>query len=196
MIPRPNANVEVGARGIRGVDKATQQLSDPTVTGGLIDQAQRGEGILIWSRNPYDWIGVRNISALTNANGELVREALRVEVRFEDGLALIRNDDPYKDEKLKKLMSLPGWGFTMRLLSDIHAENKAKAQAEAIKILTTLSDTDGLSEVLAKIAPKLSEEAKKVLSDIQKLTNKPTEVVEEDKEPETTGLPNSKVVIS
>lgn len=165
-----DVQVEVGARGIRGVDKSAKpSIGDATVTGQIIESAQNGEGELFWNRNPNDWILCRNIPSLQNANGEVVREALRVEIKFENNLTLIREDDPYKDEKIKKLKSMPGWGTTIRPMNEIHNENKAKAQAEAIRVLTTIGDNAALAEILEKLAAKVEQtpEIKEVLANVR-----------------------------
>jgi len=149
--------VVTGARGIRGVDPVTMglEVSDSPGSAHLMDEALQGVGDLYYNQKTNDWIVVRNVAPLTNNNGEMMREAIRVEIKFEDGLYLLKHDDPDKELKLKKLKSLPGYGTTIRPMAEITRENKAKAQAEAIKVLSNLDDKDTLKELLLKLQSKL-----------------------------------------
>lgn len=152
-----NVNVEVGARGIRPVDGGTEstQIVDSPLTSSLMESALNGEGELFWFKNPSEWIVVKNSNAVKNADGDVVREAVRVEIRAENNLYLLRNDDEFKDAKLKKLKSLPGYGLSIRPYAEMARENRAKAQAEAIRTLSTLGDADTIRDVIAKLTPKL-----------------------------------------
>lgn len=155
-----NVVVEVGARGIRPIVPSTlvNEIIDGPLSGQLIQQAQDGEGELFRNTSkPNDWIIVRNIPALLNNNQEIMREATRIDIKFEDGLYLLRHDDEHRELKLKKLKSLPAYGLTIRPMAEVSRENKAKAQAEAIKTLTMLAEGDGLRELIMKLAPKLEQ---------------------------------------
>lgn len=147
-----NVQVEVGTRGIRPVQPAPQlNIEDDNLTSGLIQQALNGEGELFFNKlKPNDWIVVRNVAALTNNNQEITREAIRIEMKFENSLYLLRNDDPHKEEKRKKLTSLPMYGTLIRPYAEITRENKLKAQQEAVKILTGM-DSESLKGILAQL---------------------------------------------
>lgn len=154
-----SVNVEVGARGIRPVDGSANQdmtqITDSPMISAVMKAALDGEGELFWFKNPEHWVVVKNSNSVKNADGDVVREAVRVEIRAENNLYLLRNDDEFREMKLKKLKSLPDYGFNIRPYAEMARENRAKAQAEAIRTLSTLGDADTIRDVIAKLTPKL-----------------------------------------
>ena len=162
-----NVQVEVGTRGIRPVTERPElKIEDNNFTSGVIQQALNGEGELFYNKNrPNDWILVRNIPELRNNNQEVTKEAIRVEIKFENSLYLlpfsdkeveispgVNSNPPVTawDLKLKKLKSLPMYGTLIRPYSEITKENKVRAQQEAVKILTGM-DSESLKGILAQL---------------------------------------------
>lgn len=149
-----NVQVEVGTRGIRPTSPTELKFEETSMTSALIEQALNGEGELFYSKSkPNDWIVVRNIPALVNNNQEITREGELIDIRFKDGLYLLRNDDPHRELKLKKLRSLPLYGTLIRPYAEITRENKLRAQQEAVKILTGM-DAESLKGILAQLNPE------------------------------------------
>ena len=147
-----NVQVEVGTRGIRPVSPAVvESIEDSPMSAATIEQALNGEGELFFNKlKPNDWIVVRNIPALTNNNQEITREGIRIDIKFENSLYLLRNDDPDKELKRKKLTSLPLYGTLIRPYAEITKENKVRAQQEAVKILTGM-DSESLKSILTQL---------------------------------------------
>jgi hypothetical protein len=165
---RIGAEVVTGSRGaiVPGVNPVG--VMDPTISDAVINKSFEKPGILYYSDSPNEWLIVRNVAPLVNANGEIVREALRVELKFEDKLYFLEESDPFYEEKKKYIEKLPWYGSRIRPMSEISREARSKAQSEAIKTLASLSDTATATDVIKQLAAKfdMTPEVKATLDQV------------------------------
>lgn len=123
----------------------------------LMDRALNGEGELYFSTVEGLWCVVRTTPRIENARGQIMQRSERVEFRFKDNLFFLAKKHPHHDEIRDYIRSLSGYGLTVRPMDEIARENKARAVAEARKVLESVTPGEETKTIIAALAPQVSQ---------------------------------------
>lgn len=126
-------------------------------TSNLMDRALNGEGSLYFSTVEGLWCVVRSTPRLENARGQILQRSERVEFRFRDNLFFLDRKNKDYDEIKAYIEGLTGYGLTVRPMEEIARENKARALAEARKVLASVTPGEETKTILSALAPQISQ---------------------------------------
>lgn len=123
----------------------------------MMDRALAGEGELYFSTVEGLWCVVRTTPRIENARGITMQRAERVEFRFKDNLYFLEKSNKNHDEIREYIRNLSGYGLTVRPMDEIARENKARAVAEARKVLESITPGEETKTIIAALAPQVSQ---------------------------------------
>lgn len=123
----------------------------------LMDRALNGEGTLYFSTVEGLWCVVRTTPRIENARGQILQRAERVDFRFRDNLYFLERKNPNHDEIKSYIEGLVGYGLTVRPMEEIARENKARALAEARKVLASVTPGEETKTIISALAPQISQ---------------------------------------
>lgn len=123
----------------------------------LMDRALNGEGTLYFSTVEGLWCVVRTTPRIENARGQILQRAERVDFRFRDNLYFLDRKNPNHDEIEAYIKNLVGYGLTVRPMEEIARENKARALAEARKVLASVTPGEETKTIISALAPQISQ---------------------------------------
>lgn len=123
----------------------------------LMDRALNGEGELYFSTVEGLWCVVRTTPRIENARGQIMQRSERVEFRFRENLFFLEKKHPNHDEIRDYIQKLSGYGLTVRPMNEIARENKARAVAEARKVLASVTPGEETKTILSALAPQISQ---------------------------------------
>lgn len=123
----------------------------------LMDRALAGEGTLYFSTVEGLWCVVRTTPRIENARGQILQRAERVDFRFRDNLYFLDRKNPNHDEIEAYIKNLVGYGLTVRPMEEIARENKARALAEARKVLASVTPGEETKTIISALAPQISQ---------------------------------------
>ena len=122
-----------------------------------MDRALNGEGTLYFSTVEGLWCVVRTTPRIENARGQILQRAERVDFRFRDNLYFLDRKNPNHDEIEAYIKNLVGYGLTVRPMEEIARENKARALAEARKVLASVTPGEETKTIISALAPQISQ---------------------------------------
>lgn len=132
-------------------------IFESSEVSNLMDRALAGEGELYFSTVEGLWCVVRTTPRIENARGQIMQKSERVEFRFKDNLFFLAKKNPHHDEIRDYIRGLSGYGLTVRPMDEIARENKARAVAEARKVLASVTPGEETKTIIAALAPQVAQ---------------------------------------